>query len=307
MRGMSQFVLDFDVVIVGGGPAGLTAGTYLARDGFRVQLLERELFGGALQHAANIRDYAAYPHGVTGAQLAADLIEEATAAGVRLEQAEVSGIELFSRSRWVACEDGRGFACNVVLLAGGTRFERVGLPNEERLRGRGVIDCTPCDGGFFVGQKVAIYGATEYALDDAEYLAELGAKIIVLVPDAPAVSARAPGEAEWRVGVRLSQIVGDDRVESIVVEDRASHVSETIPVRGVAVRTGTVPNSEGLSDVVECDADGRVVVNTNFETSAPYVLACGDLRSGSTPSVACAVEDGHKAAQRAVELLRELS
>ncbi len=300
---------DFEVVIIGGGPAGLTAGAHLARAGHRTLILERELFGGNLQHAAQIDDYSAYPDGITGANLAAALIEDATAAGATLEQGEMSALELFSRSRWVALEDGRGFSCNVVVLTCGSRFERVGLVNEDRLRGRGVIDCTPCDGGFFIGQPVAIYGATPYAVDDAEYLANLGAQVTVLVPqDAADVAPRKDlVGVGWRYDMRLDEIVGDERVEAIVVTDRAAGTSETLPVRGVAIRLGMVPNADGLGDLVACDADGRVVVDERLETSAPFVLAGGDVRSGSTSRVASAIEDGRQAAQRAAALLHDLA
>jgi thioredoxin reductase (NADPH) len=304
-------VPDFDVVIVGGGPAGLTAATHLSRAGYRAQVLERELFGGNLQHAALVRDFPPYPDGITGAELAADLVEEATSVGATLEHAEMSTLELFSRSRWVACHDGRGFSCTVVILTCGSRFERLGLANEDRLRGRGVIDCTPCDAGFFVGQPVAIYGATTYALDDARYLASLGAHVTLLAPPGSEVgSDAARGELEgvgWRRGVRLEEIVGDDRVEAIVATDPATGTPETLPVRGVAIRLGLVPNSDDLREQLECDADGKVVVNDRFETSAPYVLACGDVRSGGQATVAAAIGDGRKAAEHAAHLLRDLA
>ena len=272
----------------------------LARAGHPTLILERELWGGNLQHVARIDDYPAYPEGVTGAQLAAELIEAATSAGAKLEQAEVSGLELFSRSRWVACSDGRGFSCKVVILAGGTRYQSLGLPNEERLRGRGVIDCTPCDGGFFVHQPVAVYGSNRYAVQDAAYLAELGANVMLLAPetDVPHVSGRRPS----RLACELVGIVGDERVEAIVCADLATRAEEQLAVRGVAIRTASVPNSVAVSDVVDCDPDGYVTTDADLATSAAFVLACGDIRGGGIRGVASAVEEAARAAAHAAKL-----
>ena len=290
---------DYDVVIVGAGPAGLTAALHLAQAGHPTIALERDMFGGNLQHTARIDDYSAYPDGITGANLAAKMIEQATSAGVVLEQAEVSGIELFSRSRWVACADGRGFSCKVVILAGGTRYQQLGLPNEERLRGRGVIDCTPCDGGFFVGESVAVYGSSRYAMADATYLASLGAKVTLLAPE---TDVPPTDDIDFRGGVHLVGILGDDRVDGVVWMAAATQQEEKLAVRGVAIRTASVPNTEQLSDVVDCDPDGRIVTDAHLETSAAYVLACGDIRAGSRGGVASAVEDGSRAAHEAIRL-----
>jgi len=257
------------------------------------------MFGGNLQHTARIDDYSAYPDGITGANLAAKMIEQATSAGVVLEQAEVSGIELFSRSRWVACADGRGFSCKVVILAGGTRYQQLGLPNEERLRGRGVIDCTPCDGGFFVGESVAVYGSSRYAMADATYLASLGAKVTLLAPE---TDVPPTDDIDFRGGVHLVGILGDDRVDGVVWMAAATQQEEKLAVRGIAIRTASVPNTEQLSDVVDCDPDGRIVTDAHLETSAAYVLACGDIRAGSRGGVASAVEDGSRAAHEAIRL-----
>jgi thioredoxin reductase (NADPH) len=271
--------LDYDVIIVGSGPGGLTAGSTLARAGRRTLVLERDVYGGALQHIDAIKDYSAYPDGISGADLASALLERATGAGVKLDQAEVAGVEVFSRSRFVATSQGRGFSCGVVILAGGSRFVSLGLPAETRLRGRGVIDCTPCDAGFYIGKPVVVVGTSEFAERDARYFAEVGAQVRRL----PSVDA----------------ILGDERVEGV------TYLAEKVPAAGIAVRIGTQPNTEWLADVLELDADGRVPVNMLMETEARFVLAVGALRSGSSLTVAGAVADGEAAAARALALLAD--
>lgn len=297
---------EFDAVIVGGGPAGLTAGMHLAMAGHRALVLEKELWGGQLQHADRIADYPGFRDGITGANLAAGMIEQATARGVRLEQAEASGVEMFSRSRWVACADGRAFSCGVVILAGGSHFTRLGVPGEQSFVGRGVIDCTPCDGGFFVGKPVFVHGANEWAVVDALYLDGLGADVTLLVPGdtleaRPSLLAEAE-QLKLRFGSSIKAIVGSDRVEAVDLGD-----GERLAASGVAIRVGLQPGTDWLDSLVDLDDDRRVAANARLETSASYVLVAGDIRSGSRQRVASAVGDGATAAARAAELLSQLS
>jgi thioredoxin reductase (NADPH) len=305
-------MFDYDVVIVGGGPAGLTAGLHLSRAGRKTLLLEKELYGGSLQHTDFIDDYPGFPDGITGAQLASQMIEHASASGLTLDQADVTGVELFSRSRYVACSDGRGFSCGVVIIAGGLRFRTLGLPAEETFRGRGVIDCTPCDSGFFVDRPVVIVGSTDFAVRDAVHLASVGAHVTLLSDSAELhASTRWQtrlGEANGvtiKYATRVESIVGSDRVEAVEVASDANR--ERLPTVGIAVRLGTEPATAWLEDVVDLAADRRVVVNACLETSGRFVLAAGDIRHGAHSTIAAAVGDGANAAARAEKLLAELN
>jgi thioredoxin reductase (NADPH) len=304
---------DYDVVIVGSGPAGLTAGLHLSRAGRRALVLEKDLFGGNLQHADRIDDYPEFPDGISGADLAGKMIDEATSNGVALESGDVSGLELFSKSRFVACSDGRGFSCGVVVLAGGTHYTKLGLDNEDRFRGRGVVDCTPCDGGFFVDRDVVVYGSNDYALRDALYLADLGSRVTLLLPDGQAdasaelqARARSTAGITIREGARLTAIEGTDRVEGVRCVAVDGGAEEHLDAYGVLVRVGMEPSTAELSDIVDLDEKGYIVTNAQLETSARYVLACGDIRSGAVRSVATSVADGAAAAARALELLAEI-
>jgi thioredoxin reductase (NADPH) len=238
------------------------------------------------------------------------MAEEAAGSGLRLMQAEVNGIEVFSSTRWVGCDDGSGYSAAVVIVAAGSRFKKLGVPGEELLRGRGVIECTPCDGGFFRGRTVAVCGSDDHALADAMYLARLAARVTVLTrsPDLRADADRGrralahPG-IEVRCGTNLEAILGSDRVEGVALTDVATGRRETLQVDGVVVRVGSRPNTDFLAEVVDLDPGGQVVTSGGVETSTPGVLAVGDVRSGSRPRVAAAVDDGTAAALRAQQLL----
>jgi thioredoxin reductase (NADPH) len=300
---VSIAVFDYDVVIIGGGPAGLTAGRRLSEAGRRTLLLERELFGGNLENVDEIE-------GTTGAQLAAELSERAAAAGLRMEEAEATSVEAFSSTRWVGCDGGRGYSAGVVIVAAGTRFRRLGLPGEEALRGRGVIDCVPCDAGFFAGRAVAVCGSDDHALAEALYLARLASRVTVLTRSRELLArgeARervlADSRIEVRCGTSVDAILGSEQVEGLAITDVASGRRETLGVEGVVLRVGSEPNTELLDDVVDLDATGYVLTNDALETSAPHLLAAGDVRSGSPARYAAAVRDGLAAARRAEELL----
>jgi thioredoxin reductase (NADPH) len=281
-------VQDYEVVVVGGGPAGLTAGLHLARAGRRALLLEKSVYGGNLENVEWLEDDPAFPGGIAGAQRASDLAEAATAAGLEVRNLEVTGLELFSSTRWVACEGGQGFSAQVVVLAGGTRFRKLGVPGEAQFSGRGVIECTPCDGGLFLGRTVAVYGSGDHARADARTLSRFAARLEVLDP------------AEKH----LVAVLGSDRVEGLELTDVATGRSETMAVDGVAIRAGSEPITSWLDGLVELAPDGRIVTGAGLETSAAHVLAAGDIRAGSQPRVAAAVGDGEKAASRALEQLK---
>lgn len=303
-------MLDYDVVVVGGGPAGLSAGLHSSRAGHRVLLLEKELFGGNLKNVDVVEDYPGSHGDVTGAQLATHMAEQATGSGVRLREAEVTGIEVFSSTRWVACEDGKGYSTAVVIVAAGSRFRKLGVPGEERLLGRGVIDCTPCDAGLFADRRVVVCGSDDHALLDAMYLAKFASRVTVMARNpvlrgSPVLQERALANPriEARCGASLEAILGTDRVEGVELTDAATGGRETLAVDGVVVRVGSEPSTDFLAGVVDLDPSGHVVTSAALETSTAYLLAAGDVRSASRQRVAAAVEDGAAAARRAEELL----
>jgi thioredoxin reductase (NADPH) len=305
-------MFDWEVVIIGGGPAGLTAGLYLSRARRRTLLLDKDSFGGYIRNVELIENYPGFTEGVAGARLASEMVKQAEQYGLRMELAEVTGLEVFSGTRWVGCTRGQGYTTNVVIIAGGSRHKKLGVPGEDELEGRGVFNCALCDGGGFADQVVAVCGGGDSGLTEALYMAKIASKVILIeaMPELTGTAvlqerALSHPRLEIRCGVRVEAIIGDGKVKAIACLDTAGQKKETIKVDGVLVQIGLDPNTEYLDGIVPLDSSGQVIVNDQMETEVPCVLAAGDIRSGSPRQVVTAVGDGAVAAVSAQRILQE--
>jgi thioredoxin reductase (NADPH) len=307
-------MFDWDVVIIGGGPAGLTAGLYLGRANRRTLLLDKDTPGGYIRNIALIENFPGFSGGVPGAQLAAEMVKQAQKYGLQIESAEATGLELFSGTRYVGCSRGQGFTTNVVIITGGSRNKKLGVPGEAELAGKGVFECAFCDGGHFADKVVAVCGGGDSGVGEALYMARIASKVI-LIEAMPALTAtgilqdrlRATPNIEVRCGVRVEAIQGKDSVEAVEVLDTAAGRKEALKVDGVLVHIGLDPNTGYLEGIVPLDDRGQVIVNGRMETEVSYVLAAGDIRSGSPRQVVTAVGEGAIAAITAQRLLQESS
>jgi thioredoxin reductase (NADPH) len=305
-------MFDWDVVIIGGGPAGLTAGLYLSRGRRPTILLEKGIFGGPIMDYEWIENYPGLSDGVSGAQLASEMVNQATKYGLKLEQAEVEGIELFSNGRYVRCASGAGYMTSVVIIAGGSHPKKLGVPGEEKLQGKGVFNCAFCDGSKFADRIVAVCGGGDSGITEALYMTRIASKVIVLeVMSALTASAilqeraSANPKLEIRCGTKVEAIIGDSQVEGVELINGGGQ-RETLKVDGVLVHAGQEPNTDYLKDIVTLDSGCRIIVNERMETEVPFILAAGDIRSGSPNQIITAAGDGATAALSAERLLQEL-
>ena len=304
-------MFDWDVVIIGGGPAGLAAGLYLSRAKRRTLLLDKDSFGGYIRNVELIENYPGFTEGISGARLASEMVKQAEKYGLQMESAEVTGIEIFSGTRWVGCAGGHGYTTNIVIIAGGSRNKKLGVPGEEKLEGKGVFSCAFCDGGHFADQVVAVCGGGDSGITEALYMAKLASRVVLIeaMPELTATAvlrdrALSSPKIEVRCGVKVESITGKDKVEAIELQNTEGK-KETLKVDGVLVQVGLDPNTEYLDGVVPLDDQGQIIVNDRMETEVPYVLAAGDIRSDSPRQVVTAVGDGAIAAITVERLLQE--
>ncbi len=304
-------MFDYDAIIIGGGPAGLTAGIYLARARLRVLLLEREAFGGQVKNVEWIENYPGFAEGVSGPRLASEMINQAMKWGVQLELREVFEVESFSSCKSVMCTGGKGYTAAVVIVAGGSRPKKLGAPGEDRFLGKGVIHCALCDGDQFREHVVAVCGGGDAGATEAIYLTKLASKVI-LIEAQPSLTATAVlqerayanPKLEIQCGEQVVQIRGDERVRAIDVVNVTKGTKKTLNVDGVLVHVGIEPSTGYLQGVLPLDEQGQIMVNNRLETKVAGIIAAGDVRSGSPRQVAAAVGDGATAAIAALRLLQ---
>ncbi len=302
---------DFDAVIIGGGPAGLTAGLYLCRGGWRTLLIEKEVVGGYIMNIELIENYPGFPDGVVGSQLGMEMKNQAEKYGLQTERNEVIMLQLTAGDKMVSCANGIVYATPAVVITGGSVPKKLGVPGESKLSGSGVFYCAFCDGGQYADQVVAVCGGGDSGLSGALYLAKIASKVIIIeaMPELTATAVlrdrvKENPKIEVRCGTKVNAILGEKSVEGIEIEEKGK--KSQLKVDGVLVHVGLDPITDYLEGVVSLDKQGRVTVNERMEAEVPGIFAAGDIRSDSPGQVATAVGDGATAAVSAQRYLQKL-
>jgi thioredoxin reductase (NADPH) len=304
---------DYEIAIVGAGPAGLTAALYAGRALKRTVLFEAGIPGGELLNTESIEDYPGFAS-ITGPELASKMTEHALSFGAEMVPARVTGVALEAdgRKRIEVEEDEPYFARAVILTAGG-QPRKLGIAGEQEYAGRGVSYCAVCDGAFFKGEHLAVVGGGDAALEEAVFLTRYASKVTLIHRRSefraqPVLVERARNhpDMEFLLDTVVEEIRGDgQQVESLRLRNTQDGSSSELKVGGIFVFIGFLPNSGLLQAHAEHDPQGYYLTDENMQTSIRGVFAAGDVRAQLTRQVTTAVGDATTAAMAATKLVEE--
>lgn len=303
---------SFELVIIGGGPAGLSAGIYATRSRLQALLVEKMFLGGQIANAEIVENYPGFPDGIAGAELGSLMADQAQKWGLETAIAEVQKLEVSGVDRVVRTTEGQ-FNARAVIVAGGTEHRKLGIPGEEEYLGKGVSYCAMCDGAFFRDQPVAVIGGGNVALYEALFLTRFASKVIVIhrrdqLRATKVVQERAfdQPKIEFLWDTVVDSVEGDGKVAGLGLRNVRTGSRSDLAIAGVFIAVGLRPSTGFCEGLLDLTPEGFVKVNGNMETGVPGVFAAGDIRAGSPRQVVCAVGDGATAAISAENYLASL-
>jgi thioredoxin reductase (NADPH) len=302
-----------DVIITGGGPAGITAGLYTSRAGLKSLLLERGIPGGQMVNATLVENYPGFPEGIAGPELGSLMHQQAVKYGLEVKTAEVMGISQEQPYHSISTTEG-SLEASAVIIAAGSEYRKLEVAGEERLSGYGVSYCATCDGFFFRNREVAVVGGGDTAITDALELSQHATKVYVIhrrdqlrAGKALQERAFAHPKLEFIWDTVVEEVSGDNVLEELKLRHVKTGQQSNLKVNGVFVAIGLMPNSRSFFNIIEMDDTGYIVTDETMATSAPGIFAAGDIRRNSPRQIAAAVGDGVTAAMSAFKYVQETS
>lgn len=298
----------YDIGIIGGGTAGMTAAIYGQRAGKRTVIIEGAAFGGQITSSPNVENYPGIAS-VSGSEFSMNLLDQAMKLGAETVMEQVMGIRDEGAVKVILTTE-KEYPCRSVILATGVTHRHLGVPNEERLTGSGVSYCATCDGAFFRGRDVAVVGGGSTALQDAEFLSNYCRKVYL-------IHRRDEFRGEERIVKRLEEkenvefilsatvreIIGDAAVERLILNSKKTGKQFKLEVSGLFIAVGHIPQNDAFADVVKLDGSGFILAAEDCVTSCPGIFAAGDCRTKEVRQLTTAAADGAVAALAACKYI----
>lgn len=300
----------YDIVIIGGGPAGMTAGIYGGRAELKTLILEKQFHGGQMVSTNEIENYPALPD-TNGIELSNKMLEHAKKFGAVVEYKGVDKIEVMEDGNKKLTVGNDEIIAKTVILSMGSTSRKLGIEKEDKFTGRGVGYCAICDGGFYRNKVVAVNGGGDTAVEDALYLSRIASKVYLihrrdeLRANKTLQTRLKESNVEIVWNSTIKEIVGDEKLEGVVTVDKNDGSERKIELDGLFIAIGGIPTSGLVKDLVEMTPNGYIVTNEDCETSVPGIYAVGDIRKKSLRQVITACADGAIAVHTAEKYILE--
>ena len=300
---------NYQVVIIGGGPAGLTAGLYCTRSRLTTLLIEKGVIGGQITNAEHVENYPGFPQGISGIELGQLIHEQATNHGLETLLAEVTKAVPSQRHNLISTSEG-DFAAESIVIASGSQYRKLGVPGEDKFVGKGVSYCATCDGPLFKGQILAVIGGGDAAITEALYLSKFASSVKVIHRRSELRASKifqekavADPKIDFIWDSVVTQIEGDGVVKQLRLKNTKNAKISTLELAGVFVAIGSEPNSAQWQGFLPLDEGGYIITNELMETQIPGIFAAGDIRHNSARQAITAAGDGATAAISAERFL----
>lgn len=292
-----------DIIVIGGGPAGMTAAIYAARAGLSCLVLEMGVSGGQMATTSTVENFPGFPNGIGGPELSQAMADQVKNLGGEIRSSQAEKVDLAGEIKRVVLGDGEVLEARAVIIACGASPRKLGIPGEEQLRGMGVSYCATCDGFFFKNLEVCVVGGGDTAVEDALFLARTSKKVHLIHRRGELRAAKSlrnrlfsTENIEAHLGYVPTEIKGKFEVESMTVQNVETKQEEEIPCQGVFVAVGHIPNSQLIKGQIDLDPAGYVIAREDLSTSSPGAFVAGDIRQKDLRQIITAAADGATAA-----------